>query len=317
MAYAQSPKGRAKIEQARRQLAARGAKRKPRRPGAAPPHGAAAWFDPRHAHRRPADRRRCSSDAGRRGRLRPPRRPQPRALGGAARLLDPARRRPPRAGRRLRRRRLRARHGRLGVALDHDRPGRGQHARRGRRGVGLALADPRDRHRHPGRAAPARRLPRRAARDDRPGRDVRAGRRRTRSPSPRAEDLAALGRARDRAAPPPPDAARLPRRADRPARRAEAAGRADRHAPCDRPPRRRDGGAVDADRRGRAAADLGRLRARSTRATASRRSPSGSRAPVITTYGARRPAAPGPPVRGRHAAARRAGRARCGTRPTS
>ena len=34
MAYAQSPKGRARIEQARRQLAARGAKRKPRRPPA-------------------------------------------------------------------------------------------------------------------------------------------------------------------------------------------------------------------------------------------------------------------------------------------
>jgi hypothetical protein len=31
MAYAQSPKGRARIDQARRQLAARGAKRKPPR----------------------------------------------------------------------------------------------------------------------------------------------------------------------------------------------------------------------------------------------------------------------------------------------
>jgi hypothetical protein len=32
---------------------------------------------------------------------------------------------------------------------DDDRAGRGQHARRGRGGVGLAFADPRDRHRHP------------------------------------------------------------------------------------------------------------------------------------------------------------------------
>ena len=97
-------------------------------------------------------------------------------MGRAARVADPARRRAPRAGRRVRRGRLRAGDGQAG-RRDHDhRPGRGQHARRGRRGVGVAVADPRDRHRHPERPAPARRVPRRPARDRRPGGDVRAGR---------------------------------------------------------------------------------------------------------------------------------------------
>ena len=66
--------------------------------------------------------------------------------------------------------------GRLGVALTTTGPGRGQHARRGRRGVGVAVADPGHRDRHPLDAAAAGRVPRGAARDRRPGGDVRAGR---------------------------------------------------------------------------------------------------------------------------------------------
>jgi hypothetical protein len=60
MAYAQSPKGRAKIEQARRRLAARSTARKARgRGGEGNPPAARrpAWFDPGHANRRGADRR--------------------------------------------------------------------------------------------------------------------------------------------------------------------------------------------------------------------------------------------------------------------
>ena len=106
-------------------------------------------------HRR-ADHRPGARARGRRGLLRAARRAQPRAVGGAARVVDPADRRPPRAGRRLRRRRLRARHRPARRRADHHRAGRGQHARRGRRGVGVALADPGHRHRHPVDAAPAR-----------------------------------------------------------------------------------------------------------------------------------------------------------------
>ena len=75
----------------------------------------------------------------------------------------------------LRRRRVRAcdRPARRGA--HDDRAGRGEHARRRRRGVGLAVAGAGDRHGHPVGAAQARDLPRRAARDDRPGGDVRAG----------------------------------------------------------------------------------------------------------------------------------------------
>ena len=108
--------------------------------------------------------------------LRPAGRAQPGALGGAAGLGHPADRRAARAGGRLRGRRLRARHREARRRPDHDRSGRGEHARRGRRGVGGALAGAGDRHRHPVDAAAPRRLPRRAARDDRPGGDVRAGR---------------------------------------------------------------------------------------------------------------------------------------------
>ena len=92
--------------------------------------------------------------------------------------LDPARRRAPRAGRGVRGRRLRAGDRAARRRAHHDRAGRGEHARRRRRGVGVALADPGDRHRHPVDAAAARRVPRHAARDRRPGGDVRAGRRR-------------------------------------------------------------------------------------------------------------------------------------------
>ena len=74
-----------------------------------------------------------------------------RALGGAARVADPARRRAPRAGRRVRGRRLRARDRAARRRADDDRAGRGEHARRGRRGVGVAVADPGDRDRHPDR----------------------------------------------------------------------------------------------------------------------------------------------------------------------
>ena len=70
-------------------------------------------------------------------------------VGGAALVVDPARRRAPRAGRGVRGGRLRAGDGTARRRADDDRAGRGEHARRGRRGLGLALADPRDRHRHP------------------------------------------------------------------------------------------------------------------------------------------------------------------------
>ena len=66
--------------------------------------------------------------------------------------------------------------GRLGVALTTTGPGAANTLGRGRRGVGVAVAGPGDRHRHPVGAAAAGRVPRRAARDRRPGGDVRAGR---------------------------------------------------------------------------------------------------------------------------------------------
>ena len=65
--------------------------------------------------------------------------------------------------------------GRARRRADHHRPGRRQRARRHRRGVGVGVARAGHRHRHPDHAAPPRRLPRRAARDARPGRHVRAG----------------------------------------------------------------------------------------------------------------------------------------------
>ena len=177
--------------------------------------------------------------------------------------------------------------GRLGVALDHHRPGRGQHARRGRRGVGVALADPRDRHRHPGGAAPPRRLPRRAARGDRPGRDVRAGGRRRRCASPRAEDSPAVARGRSRA-PPPPPAGPSTWRCPTDLLSAEAAGRARRRAsdraaaPAER--RRAPVEMIDAAERPLIWAGGGARRTRPSEvgALAERLA-----APVITTYGAR------------------------------
>ena len=143
--------------------------------------------------------------------------------------------------------------GKLGVALTTTGPGRGEHARRGRRGVGVAHADPRDRDRHPDDAAAAGRLPRRAARDERAGGDVPAGDARPRSCVGDARQLGSL----------PPSIARsarrpvLPRGADRPARwprsrPTAASGRL--RAGRDRARR-----PVPADRRRRAAADLGRL----------------------------------------------------------
>ena len=87
--------------------------------------------------------------------LRAARRPQPRALGGAAPLADPARRRAPRAGGGLRRRRLRPRD-RAGSASHSTTTGPGAANTLG--AVGEAWAsrspDPRRRHRHPYGAAP-------------------------------------------------------------------------------------------------------------------------------------------------------------------
>ena len=246
---------------------------------------------------------------GRRGRLRPPRRPQPRALGGAARILDPARRRPPRAGRRLRGRRLRARDRQARRRADHHRPRRGQHARRGRRGVGVALADPRDRHRHPGRAAPPGRLPRRAARDDRPGGDVRArgegdatGLATERR---RHAQRAAIASATSRA-----HAARLPRGADRPAvRRGARPATPGRRRPPRSDSARARSALIDAAERPLIWAGSRRDRA----ATACGGSPSGS--PRRSSRPTARPACCRPATRaGRDAAARRGRRPAVGRR---
>ncbi len=66
--------------------------------------------------------------------------------------------------------------GGVGVAIVTTGPGRGEHARRRRRGLRLGLADRRDRDRDPDHLAGPGRAPRSAARDERPGGDVRAGR---------------------------------------------------------------------------------------------------------------------------------------------
>ncbi len=113
--------------------------------------------------------------ARRRGRVRPPRGAQPRAVARVPRGRHPDRRLPPRAGHGLRGRRPRPGDRRARRRAHDHRPGRGEHRRRGRRGVGVALPRRRDRDRHPDHAASARRLPRRAPREHRPGRDVRRG----------------------------------------------------------------------------------------------------------------------------------------------
>ena len=144
--YAQSPEGRAKIDQVRRQIASRGT-------GAA--QAPAALITRRHAEWRAPDRR-APRAGGRRGGF---------GLPGVHNLAlwEALRESPIRL--------VGVRHeqaaayaadgyaratGRLGVALTTTGPGRREHARRGRRGVGGALADPRDRDRHPRRACARR-----------------------------------------------------------------------------------------------------------------------------------------------------------------
>ena len=260
------------------------------------------------AHRRPAR-------TGRRGGLLRPPGVHNLALWEALRgSSDPARRRPPRAGRGLRRRRLRARHRPARRRADHDRARSGQHARRRRRGVGVALADPRDRHRHPRRAAPPRRVPRRAARDDDQAAMFAPV---VKSPTSRvAADLAiAVHRGAVRARPPPPRVRSTwrcrptcsPPRCRRPARHRRGAA----PTPSDptRPRRRAPRGAPSGRCCGSAAA-------RATRAARSRGWPSGSRAPVLTTYGARGRAAAGPPVPASGCRRTCEAAAGCGTRRT-
>ena len=249
-----------------------------------------------------------------------PGRAQPRAVGGAARVLDPARRRPPRAGRGVRGGRLRARDRAARRRADHDRPGRGEHARRGRRGVGVALADPRDRHRHPVGAA-ARRAST-AASCTRPTASPRCSRRWSRPCTSRLPPTTVAqrrGRARSR------DAGHRARRGpvyleiatDLLARRGRPAAR--RRAARARRSRRRpdlargEPRALDAAERpliwaGGGARDAGDAVARA------RRAPRGARPHHLRRGG--HPAAR-PPVPGRPPAARRGRRARCGTRPTS
>ena len=226
------------------------------------------------------------------------------ALRASSIRLD---RRPPRAGRRLRRRRLRARHRPARRRADHDRPGRGEHARRGRRGVGVALADPRDRHRHPVGAAPPRRVPRHAARDRRPGGDVRAGRevRRTSALDARPWRSAAVA-ARCRGATTAPTPARLPgdRRPTCWPPRCPQARRPSRRAGC-------PSAAPDLPRRptaldgARAAVDLGRRRRARRGATPSARSPSGSARRSSPPTAPRACCGRDHPCAGRAAAARR------------
>ena len=161
--------------------------------------------------------RRRAGGRRRRGRLRPAGRAQPRGLGGAARARRSASsasatsRRPP-----TRPTATRARPARLGVALVTTGPGRGEHAGRDRRGVGVGSPVLVDRDRHPDDAAPPRRAPRRAARVHRPGRHVRAGHQ-----GGAAVRRAPRTSARAARSPPqavaPPAAPGLPRGPDRPA----------------------------------------------------------------------------------------------------
>ena len=190
--------------------------------------------------------------------------------------------------------------GRLGVALDDDRPGRREHARRGRRGVGVALAGPRRRHRHPDRAAPAAACT--AACCTRPPTRPRCSRPVTQATLAVAPTLAALAARRSRraaAAPTRPVYLEVPTTCwppgDRPATPPARPRRARRAA------RRARG---RADRRRRAPADLGRLRRARPRRRRRARWPSGSARRSLTTFGGRGPR-PRAPVRGRAAAARR------------
>ena len=227
------------------------------------------------------------------------------AVGGAATVADPARRRPARAGGGVRRRRLRARHGRLGVALTTTGPGAANtlgavgEAWASRSPVLVIATD------IPSDAAPSRRLPRRAARDDGPGRHVRARRGgEPRRPRRRGRDRRRAGR-RGRRRPPPP--AGVPRGADRPARGRPAGG----HGGCrwaaaatatalrrpTRTPPTRSSTPPSARWSGRAAARA--TGAAEVAALAERLA-----APVLTTYTRPRRAPAGASVRGRHAAAR-------------
>ena len=195
--------------------------------------------------------------------------------------------------------------GKLGVAHHHDRPGRGEHARRGRGGVGGALAGAGDRDRHPVDAAAAGHLSRHPPRDDRPGGDVRAGRE-GHSPRGQGRRCGVRGSHGRRGAPDAAVPSRLPRGRHRPARRRRAAGRLHLVRAVDGAvarARRR----ARAARRRRAAADLGgHGRARRRR----RGHPAGraARGAGVHHLRGRRAAPAHASVPGRHAAARRAGR---------
>ena len=256
--------------------------------------------------------RRAARGRRRRGLLRPARasttsrsgrRCASRRSGWSASATSRPRRTPPTATRARRPARRRA---------DDDRAGRGEHARRRRRGVGVALADPRDRDRHPDDAAAARAstaacCTRPAARRDMFAPVSVAGRgARRRSDATRR--CGRRGRRRRRA--------RLHGDADRPAG-AEASGApAPRGAASSRrtAPRPADAAARSSTRAERPLIWAGagaRDRADEVRALAERLA-----APVLTTYGGRGVLPPGhrccvglPP----HVAGRRA---RCGTRPT-
>ena len=193
---------------------------------------------------------------------------------------------------------------------DDDRAGCGEHARRGRRGVGVADADPRDRDRHPEHAAARGRLPRRAARDRgqadmfRPGHGHERGRRGT------ADDVG-LGIGAALAAPPAgPSYLEVPTDLLRRRRRAPHRGRDRRRAA-----RRRATDPYPLIDAAGAAADLGGIGRARPRRRGSGRWPSGSPrrcSPRSARAGCSRPSTP--PRSGCRRTSRRP--AGCGTRPT-
>ena len=259
-------------------------------------------------HRRRCSRRRRCERRRRRGRLRPARRAQPRRVGGAARLADPPDRRPPRAGRRLRRRRLRARDRRARRRARHDRARArrtrwARPARRGRRARPSSSSRPTSRRRCAARASRAASL---HECTDQAG-DVRAGDQGASSPGPtcRRRSRAALD---DAAARPvyveiPTDllagarARRAEPRSPRQFRRTAAPSRRRRWTP-QRPLVWAGGGARGARGRGH--------RARRAPRRADHHHATAARGLGAATPARGRPAAP-PPGSGR----------RCGTRPTS